>query len=359
MTYSTAVFVLACAMSMSQFCYSQTLSPPPRAVEPAATLQALPPGGAVFPTAGCECGECESCLNSCAACCCEGWFLEAGVMFLSRSSADNLPLILDQNTGATLLDANDIDFDHRAVPRFRLGKNNANCRGWDIGYFGLSSWSQQEDRGGAISPMTIAPGGIPLVGTAPGAVMRACYGTDFHSFEVNRRRTVNDCVTLLGGFRWIELSEELSVKQVQPTPLSLYTVDADNHLYGFQLGADADLFAVGGLCIDSIARAGVFYNNADQVTSVPLLAGIPGAVGSVGADDNNAAFLGELGFRANYCLSDCWSLQAGYHLIWVEGVALAPRQIAGTSLLGTGVATLDNGGGLFLSGASIGFVRRF
>jgi hypothetical protein len=103
------------------------------------------------------------------------------------------------------------------------------------------------------------------------------------------------------------------------------------------------------------------FNDADQTTRVPILAGLPSGVvaTNVSASDDHTAFVGELGFRAMYELSDSVSVGSGYHLIWLEGVALAPDQIPVSSLLGTGNAALDTGGSLLFHGAAFNLTVRY
>ena len=138
--------------------------------------------------------------------------------------------------------------------------------------------------------------------------------------------------------------------------------DADNHMYGFQFGFDSELLNCGGqFHIDSIFRVGILFNDADQTTNAPVFAGLPPntIASAVSAQDNHTTFLGEIGLRAVYELNDCVSIGSGYHLIFLEGLALAPDQIPATSLLGAGSASLDTGGGLLLHGAAVNITTRF
>ena len=55
------------------------------------------------------------------------------------------------------------------------------------------------------------------------------------------------------------------------------------------------------------------------------------------------AFVGELGLTGAYAINDRWTVRGGYQAIWVDGVALAPDQIAASNVA-TGAATLDTSG---------------
>ena len=203
-------------------------------------------------------------------------------------------------------------------------------------------------------PVLRLPQGIPVPTTGPNDILATTYGTDFHSFHLNLRHRARDCVTLVGGFRWIELGELLEVRQIEPVSRDLFSVDTDNHLYGFQLGTDLDLLYRSRWSLVATTRAGVFYNRADQVTLAPVLTGIQGVVDNVSAKDDHTAFVGELGVEGQYSVTSRISLTAGYRLYWLEGVALAPNQLRTTDLNAPGSATVDTGGSLFLDGATFG-----
>ena len=51
---------------------------------------------------------------------------------------------------------------------------------------------------------------------------------------------------------------------------------------------------------------------------------------SASASTNHAAFVGETGLQCKYQVTDALLLRAGYEVIWLEGVALAPGQIQET-----------------------------
>ena len=61
---------------------------------------------------------------------------------------------------------------------------------------------------------------------------------------------------------------------------------------------------------------------------------------------------------SNYELNKRVSVRAGYNLLWIEGVALAPDQLDFTFTSTSGTA-LNDGGGVFLHGVSVGIEARF
>jgi hypothetical protein len=53
------------------------------------------------------------------------------------------------------------------------------------------------------------------------------------------------------------------------------------------------------------------------------------------------------------------AVRGGYQLMWLEGVALAPEQIPVNNLIAPAIAAVDTSGGLFLDGATVGFVVQY
>jgi hypothetical protein len=281
----------------------------------------------------------------------------AEAVFLRRSDSGSVPLIIAQGeeTLQTLVNANNLEFRHQAVPLYQLMYEDlCTCWGWDIVYFGTDSWSTSRPGGGEVSPALVGPGDV-FGSTAPGWVFQVADSTNLYSAEFNVRRRCHECVTLLAGFRWIELSDELSAYSIAPTLTDYYSVDADNHLYGFQIGADATLLQPAErFRVDGIFRVGVLGNNADQTTRIPFVTGSDGVVDRVGAKGDDTSFMAELGLRGVLQLTPCLAVTGGYRALWLDGLALAPEQVPATSFYSPGSAVLNTKGELLFHGASVG-----
>jgi hypothetical protein len=311
---------------------------------------------------GCDsaCAETPVCGVSCVSdcfCCCDQWTIVAETMFLRRSDAGAGALFRDQNTGDVVVGRDNLEFDHVAVPRLQLIRQYASCWGWDINFFGTDAWDSTTTFGGDISPVLEGPG-ITFGSTAPGTVFRADYGTELYSLEANLRHRCHECVTFLAGFRWMELGDTLHTYSIAPTFTDFYTLDTTNHLYGFQIGADATLYQSSDrFRIDSIVRAGIMGNHIDYTASAPVL-GVPGTTSHLFTEESGTAFVGELGVRAVYGLTSTLSVFGGYQALWLDGVALAPDQLDTTSLVTPIGASIDTGT-VFFHGATVGLQATF
>ena len=284
----------------------------------------------------------------CCCCPCICWSAWGDALWLRRSSPDSQDLVFNDEDGPTpanpaRLNAEDLDFEH--APGYRVGllRHLDACRSFEINYFGVDSWMESA---------TIFPPPDPLFVQYPGATVPVSgavtfsNGTDLHSAEFNLRRRRRDWLTFLMGFRWVELHDRLTASSTLGT---LYAIDADNHLYGPQIGFDALLWDRGGpVRVNSWFKTAVMYNNADQVTNEFVFGPV-----EVFDRDGHTAFLGDLGIAASVRLTRCLGVRFGYQLLWLEGVALAADQIPRTDVT-VPVAMLDTNGGLFFDGAFVG-----
>jgi len=196
----------------------------------------------------------------------------------------------------------------------------------------------------------VPPGGIG----APGVVTFQ-NKSELHSGEINIWRPVSEWLNVSAGFRWAELDDRLEQAFVVPGVTLNFRTDALNHLYGFQVGADALLW-MGEKCeISGIAKAGIYGNSADQSTTEAVLP--VGFSGAGGIRDDGTAFLGELGVKGKWQIKPTINLVAEYRLMWIDGVALAPDQLLHTPSpfpAGTTVPRRLDRSTVFYSGAFIG-----
>ena len=147
------------------------------------------------------------------------------------------------------------------------------------------------------------------------------YTSSFYSGEINFRRQYADWLTLLAGFRMGQLNEASDMGLLMDESLGIHTV---NHLYGFQLGADAEVYNAGGpLSIRFIGKAGVYGNAAEQHSELTIS---ETEVISYSAHRTQAAFLGEAGIVATYALTNHLALHASLKGVWLNEMAPAPEQ---------------------------------
>jgi hypothetical protein len=184
------------------------------------------------------------------------------------------------------------------------------------------------------------------------------YVSALYSGELNVRRQWTDCLTVLAGFRMVELDEHYrggGVDVITPTQVDSLFTNTFNHLYGGQIGVEAQVFNHGGpLQINGLCKAGVFGNAAQQNYQLFANAAVPLCANSC----SQVSFLGETGLVATYALSKHLALRGSLDAMWLSGVALAPEQI-GSVNLHRQTDVVNSSGYVFYYGGGVGLECRF
>lgn len=284
---------------------------------------------------------CRDCSEACEPC----WTFRGGAIFLQRSRpADaNLAILA---SGLPLLNARDFGFDAQS--------------GWDLGavrrlddeysldfrYFQVDGWDDSLASAPVDFSAVAFPGGI-FSGVGFAHIATASYNSLLRSAEFNVRRERSDWLTLLAGFRYVNLQESLVVDQVG---FFSHRVDTRNHLYGGQVGAEVFFGARGKIRLDGWAKAGIFGTDAHSDYSFSDIV-FPFNGFNAAGRQGQVSFVGDLGLTASYRLTDHIVLRGGYQLLWIDGVALASDQFNVQPVDGFGVGTT---GGAFYHGALAG-----
>ncbi len=321
---------------------------PPVIYAPACSEGVMPtcatgmPGGVYCNTPVYAAESCEG-YSSCAAdsvcgcTCVPNWTVRAELLIWNRAGGTNVPLVV----APIPLSSGDIDGGWAVGPRLTAIKHGIFDSCWDleVAYFGLD-WNTTRVAAGATSYLTTPAIVFGAVDTT------VTYGSELQNFELNARRAYSDWVTWFVGFRAMEVDEQLNAT----FGAGQHSVATRNRLYGAQLGIDALLLDCECWYFNAVGKVGIYGNSADQVTRT---AGVGGALPFITYTGGDASFVGELGFNANYRMTDRLTILAGYNLLWVNSLALAPDQLAATNV-NTGVGALDVGGNLFYHGFSVG-----
>ena len=109
---------------------------------------------------------------------------------------------------------------------------------------------------------------------------------------------------------------------------------------------------------EATGKAGIFGNDAQQKQSVTDFPNFPRRP-TVSSGGGVMAFVGELNLSGLYRLTDVWNIRAGYSILWIEGLALAPDQLDFNFAASPSGNQLHNGGGMFLHGANVGLEARW
>ena len=320
----------------------------------------------------CDVGDCRSY-------CCPRWTAAADFIVFERlgnanqTLVERVPLNKDPftTTGVEALNSSDFRQGFAGGPRLDLIRHG-DC-GYDVelSYFQIDGWSSDRSIGpdDPIDWLVMrSPGGFTQTNQTPKLATQAMvwdYATRLYDAELNLRWHPSSRLTVLAGFRWMELRENLVGTLDPPTfpdesGWTFWNATTTNNLYGFQIGGDAQLFERGRFSIGGLLKAGIFDNNAEQTTEVSVIAK---RQRWASASTNHAAFVGETGLQCKYRVTQRLLLRAGYEAIWLQGVALAPGQVQETQTdlrtISVQAIGVNCDSGVFYHGATAGLEYSF
>jgi hypothetical protein len=309
---------------------------------------------------------------------CPRWTASAEYICFERVGGVNQTLVssypphnpLVPGTGVERLNASDLHQGFAGGPRLNL-IHHGDGGGLEVSYSQIDGWNSVGD----IAPNYLGPNAPPpnwLVFTAPGDFVQLTdypdqhmvwtYSTRLYNAEVNVRRDLSPRVTVLAGFRWAKLSEDLQGTMPTQRLVPFWDTTTNNNLYGLQIGGEWKMLNRSRFSIDGLMKAGIFDNNAEETGTVSIYR----ALYSESASTDHAAFLGQVGLRCKYQVTERLLLKAGYEALWLEGVALAPAQISRTMSHGVPVTDVyvqslgvDSSSGAFFHGATAGLEFAF
>ncbi len=303
-----------------------------------------------------------ACESSYAPRCCPRWQVWTSAIFMTRNSSSGQSLIYEGPKGNEIFRTDDLDFGVAWGPSVGITYCIDPCNpGNRIGveFYAIDGWSSTLQAAGNISvqfpSLPYLPElGVPGVPESGFGIASSRYVSNLYNTEINfyhQSRNIS-WLTTLAGFRWIEIGEDFSTVFATGATTPGYTIDVNNHLYGFQVGALAKLADHGPWRFDGWLKAGIFGNAADQATTEDFRSA-GGSLISASASASNVAYAGNLGISASRRITDRLSLRVSYMALWVEGIALAPEQLDNSDP-SSGTANLDHSDGTFYQGGFIG-----
>jgi len=234
------------------------------------------------------------------------WEFSAGAIFWNREASDTaIVRVNDTSPDSSQLLGSEA-FNERQTGYELLARNER----MELRYFTVDS----------IAKTFNAPAGtFGSIVTAAGNEIE--YQSSLDNIEANLFFFQSTNVRLLAGFRHITLNEEVTLDV--PGNRGLFGVHTENDMYGVQLGADtlAYLMLDGRAAIRTGVKAGVYMAH----TEVENTSRIPG-VRDFDTDDV-VSFAGEYYLSLHYQLYSWLEFDIGYHVLWLNGVALAGEQI--------------------------------
>jgi hypothetical protein len=312
-------------------------------------------------------------------------------LFLQRSNcSENQPLI--DSVGVfgqeTFFSTSDLDFDFEPAFRGLVGFRLHGGWALEAGYLGFCDATSRA--------FLVPPDGNTWL-TLPEELganvfpdmdrIWIDYSSEIHSGELNLVCCTGCCTTCGGkggkdpkqmaccntwcktfewfvGFRYLSVAERLRIDAQRyleqtgggiGTETGYYDLSTRNNLFGPQIGARVRRWD-NRLGWEATGKVGIFYNDAQQDQEIidydDFLFREQSGSGSA------VAYMGEFNVTGLFRLNDVWNLRAGYNVMWIGGLALAPDQLDFSGDIDAG-QQLDRTGGIFLHGVSLGIEARW
>lgn len=301
------------------------------------------------PTACCACsqGPCDECGRRLA--------FDISSVFYRRSQPESQSLFQNPLINTEAIDASNFGFDMTTGIEAGLIVYDHETS-TDLELRGLFPGTWTSSQFASFSGSTVQIDATPPLATSGPRTGFVTYQSEFWSAEANARYRMRNLAgtTLVAGFRMLRLTEQLDGRLVSPTatlPDEVISIATDNRLFGFQVGADYVFHSSCCWCFRVKGRLGMYGNDGNQQSNLISLA-TPPVTFPAGGGNDSLAFHGEFGIDAKYKLSECVNLLFAYRLMVLDGVALAPNQLAATDFVTR--AGYGDGGSVLLNGFHIG-----
>lgn len=297
-----------------------------------------------------ECAEASDVFTDCDTCdwfnFCDqsSWSGYVGAIFLTRGNSHAGRIIAANPAGTPFLTGSNFDFGNDTGTDVSIAHRLANGDTIEGRYFGV-------DEIFAGNTM-VTPGSFIGVGfTGPaGTTARSSYWTQIKSAELNYKTPVNERLSVLAGFRYLQLNDTLSSTLNGNVATGRY--EFENEMYGGQLGLDLRLTEpTNALDLRVVGKAGFYSNHFGG--GIEEFQG-NNFIGSFGGANNSVAFVGDMAFSASYWFNDHVALRAGYQLLWIGDVALAGEEASRSILNPSLLRDPNHGDDLFMHGAMVG-----
>ena len=307
------------------------------------------------------------------------WTFDAEALFLHRNATKGVPVVKTTDTSRLVLGTNNLKFGFRPGARFTLGYHPDPSNTVEAVYFGLQQFRASasarcpsnnclttvfaENGSGFFNFDDISDGvseGSPLI--------RIKYESRLHNVELNYKHHFspwgNFTPTLLTGFRFMSVPERFNITAVgedccigSSPSIADYKIKTTNYLFGVQIGGDGTYRFGPSFDVGLRAKVGLFANRARQRTQYCSVDSPPNDC----SDENfrgrssrtGAAGVAEAGLFATWNLHQNVALTAGYQILYIAGLALAPEQMATSNSQGA-LSQLNNSGSAFYHGPSVG-----
>jgi hypothetical protein len=244
------------------------------------------------------------------------FYITGGAVIMKRSTPNDT-LFASTPSGAPILTSDQFKFGWDAGFDGTIGIRFADSHAIEFRYLGIDSKAANS----FVTSGNFQGAGFVGVG---GFRFDNENKTDLQNIEINWRYRWSDQLTLLAGFRAINLDDTQQFAVISAAARNVF--DYSNTLRGAQIGFDWGLLPKADpFQINLTGKIGLFHQTAEG--SIQAFIG-GNLIGAFGARANDAVAAGEFGISAGYRIQKNILLRAGYQLLIIDNVALASSNVA-------------------------------
>lgn len=280
----------------------------------------------------------------CGGACPPTWYAHANALYLRRLTTND--------DGLSSGDSGELDKGYdRLAGRYTVGRIGDCLRGFELTYVGPLRWMEESHVTGALLYPRFVASGVDISSFMGAQEHHQFYQSRLDSFELNRKWWGWNVISTSFGLRYFNLHDDYqfdSLNLTNGTAGALH-IATNNNLIGPQLGLDL-YYPIGHWSSTFRGKAGMYANYADggmDLTNAGVL--------QFANDDSKVHFAAsaELAYLLSYRLTRHLTVNAGYEMWYVYGLATSPAQPPWTltPLAGRDLKSTEN---LFVHGGSLG-----
>lgn len=303
------------------------------------------------------------------------WYVRGEVVWLFRDSPndrnltsyDNASKKTDPLNNRFILDTDALPFGVAPGMRLTIGHYLTDQTAIEGEYFGANNWDQRAGTLNYASANGLGPlsaywgtGGGPFSTSAftDSNQQIATYHSSFDSAEVNVRQWVLPSMSVLAGFRYVNVADQFQLTatndstNIDAGQVGYYRTWTNNNLGGFQVGAEYthDLFAR-WLFFSIEGKSGAFLNFVDQKN---LLFNTGTTYNQRSSRNTQFAGMFDLSASLTALIGSHLTLRGGYTFLFLDGVALATDQLDTNPTMANSRNFLADKGSMTLQGPFLG-----
>jgi hypothetical protein len=293
------------------------------------------------------------------------WYFRGDAVWLTRDKPGDRNLTTSDDHFVLSTEA--FHFPLEVGMRLTLGRYLTDCTSIEGGFYGANFWDQRQST--ALFPSVSGSGPLsPYWGTGGGAFdtsafsnsnqQTALWQSNFDSGELGIRHWIFPSTSLLFGFRYINVDDQLQLSAFNDASnhnagdSAFYRTSTTNNLFGVQTGVEySHELGTRWLFVSVEAKGGAFANAAQQQN---VLFNTATTDSQRSASDVQFASVIDLSVGLTVLLGDHCTIRGGYSLLFLDGLALAPDQLDTNPTMSNSRNFIADNGSMTLQGPFVG-----